>query len=126
GIHAEGTICLHVDAICAVVVVEVVDVLRTHEDVQRGGDLRQGNAERLGLVAVHGDQHLRIVGGKLSEDAGELLNALAGGDNLVRHGVEVRERAGASVFEHELESAERADALHGGRLNDLHQAAVGR
>ena len=62
GRHAEGLIGLHKDAVGAVVVVEVVDVLRTHEDAQRCGDLRERNVHRLSLLAVDGDQHLRIVG----------------------------------------------------------------
>ena len=69
GVHAERLVGLHKDAIGAVVVVEVVDVLRAHEDVERGGDLRERNAHRLGLLAVDGDQLLRIVGGE-SGDAG--------------------------------------------------------
>ena len=61
GRHAERLIGLHKYAIGAVIEVEVVDVLRAHENAERGGDLREGNAHRLGLLAIDGDQHLRIV-----------------------------------------------------------------
>ena len=58
GGHAEWLIGLNKDAIGAVVVVEVVDVLRAHEDAERSGDLRERNVHRLGLLAIDGDQNL--------------------------------------------------------------------
>ena len=73
GRHAEGLVGLHEDAIGAVVVVEVVDVLRAHEDAERGGDLRERNVHRLGLLAVDGDQHLRVVGREGGDQAGQVL-----------------------------------------------------
>ena len=62
GGHAEGLIGLHEDSIGAVVVVEVVDVFRAHEDAERGGDLRERNVYGLGLFAIDGHQHLWVVG----------------------------------------------------------------
>ena len=60
--HTEGLVRLDEDAIGAVVEVEIVDVLRTHEDAESGGDLRERNVHRLGFRAINGDEHLRVVG----------------------------------------------------------------
>ena len=126
GRHAEGLVGLRIDAIGAVVVIEVVDVLRAHEDAERIGDLREWNAHRLGLFAVDGDQYLRVVGREGGHQAGQVLVLVAGAHNLVSDAVQIGERVAALILEHELEAAVAADAGDGRRLEDSHQAAVGR
>ena len=125
GRHAEWLVGLHKDAIGAVVVVEVVDVLRAHEDAERGGDLRKRNAHRLGLFAIDGDQHLRIVGREGGQQAGQILALSACTHNLVCHAVQVGEGVLALVLKHELEAAVAADAVDGGGLKHGDKAAIG-
>ena len=72
-IHAERLVGLHEHAIGAVVVIEVVDVLRAHEDVERCRNLRERNPHRLRLLAVDRHQLLRIVGREGCEQAGQFL-----------------------------------------------------
>ena len=109
-IHAERLVGLHEDTIGAVVVIEVVDVLRAHEDVERGGNLRERDAHRLGFLAVDGDQLLRVVGGKSREQLGQFLMRSTGCHQLVRHAIQIAEGVSALVLQHELKSAEAADA----------------
>ncbi len=104
--HAEGLIGLHEDAISTVVVVEVVDVLRTHKDAEGGGDLRERNIEGLGLFAVDGDQHLRVIGGEGCLQAAQFLAGAACAHNLVRHAVKISQRVRSCILQHELKSAE--------------------
>ena len=59
--RAELFVGLDVDAIGAVVEIEIVDVGRTHVDAERVGDLAERDVEALGLFAVDGDDVLRIV-----------------------------------------------------------------
>ena len=124
--HAEGLVSLDKDAIGAVVVVEVVDVFRAHEDAESGGDLRERNVHRLGFLAIDGDQHLRVVGGEGGQQAGEVLALAARAHNLMGHAVQVAEGVVSLVLKHELEAAIAADARHGGRLEHGHQSAIGR
>ena len=62
------------------------------------------------------DQNLRIVGGEAGEEAGEVFALAPHGDEGVRDAVEVGEGVAAAVLQLELEAAEGADALDGGRL----------
>ena len=60
---AELLVGLHVDAIGAVIEIEIVDVRRTHVNAERVGDLAERNVQALGLFAIDGDDKLRIVRG---------------------------------------------------------------
>ena len=123
--HAEGLVGLHEDAIGAVVEVEVIDVLRAHEDAEGAGDLRERNIHRLGLLAVDGDQHLRVIGRVGGDQAGELPARIACAHNLVSDAGHVGEGVGALIQKHELEAAIAADAGDRGRLEHGDQAAIG-
>ena len=114
GFHAERLVGLHIHAIGAVVVVEVVDVLRAHEHIERSGDLRDRDTHRFGLLAIDGDQFLRIVGGERGEQIGQILVRGAGADDLVGHAVQVAECVAALVLQHELEASEATHALTAG------------
>ena len=59
---AEALVGLHVDAVGAVVEVEIVDVRRAEEHLQRVGDLAQRQAQAARLVAIDFDDELRVVG----------------------------------------------------------------
>ncbi len=61
---AEGLVSLHVDAIGAIVEVEVVDVGRTHVHLQCVGDLLDGHLQAARLCAVDVHHELRVVGGE--------------------------------------------------------------
>ena len=102
---------LHVDAIRAVVELEVVHVLRPEEHLQRAGDLAERQPERQRALAVDRDLQLRIVGRERAEQPGPKLGRLvAGADHRLsrlRQPVDVS----AALIEHlELEPAESAQA----------------
>ena len=63
---------------------------------------------------------------KGGEQAGQILARAAGAHNLVGHAVQIAERVGALILQHELEAAKAAHALHSGRLEHGHQTAIGR
>ena len=103
---------LDVDAVGAVVEVEVVDVAGAHEGAEGGGDLAEGNADGLGLLAIDGDEQLRIVGGEGGVHAGEAgAWSAALTDDGVGNAVDIAEGVAAGVLQHELEAADGADAL---------------
>ena len=114
GVFAELLGGLHVDAITAVVEVEIVDVLRAHEDLEGVRDLTERNAEGFGLIAVNADQHLGIVGGKAGAELGDVFALIAFGDQEVRCAVEVGEGVAAAILQLKLEAAKQAEALDGG------------
>ena len=68
-VRTELLVGLHVDAIRAVVEVEVVHVLRAEEDLQRVRDLAERHAERQRALPIDRDLKLRIVGGERAEQA---------------------------------------------------------
>ena len=116
-VAAELLVGLHVDAVGTVVEVEVVDVAGAHEGAQGGGDLAEGDAHGLGLLAVDGDQELRIVGGEGGVHAGEAgAGRAALSDDGVGDAIDVAEGVAAAVLQDELEAADGADAGDGGRL----------
>ena len=106
---------LDVDAVGAVVEVEVVDVAGAHEGVEGRGDLTEGDAHGLGLLAIDGDEQLRIVGGEGGVHAGEAgAGRAALADDGVGDAVDVAEGVAAGVLQDELEAADGADAGDGG------------
>ena len=123
-VAAIGRVGLDVDAVGAVVEVEVVDVARAHEGVEGRGDLAEGNAHGLGLLAVDGDEKLRIVGGEGGVHAGEAgAGSAALTDESVGDAVDIAEGVAAGVLQDELEAADGADAGDGGRLRGEGDAA---
>ena len=72
---AELLVGLHVDAIRAIIEVEIVHVGRAHVDAQRVGDLRERDVQALGFFAIDGHQILRIIGGKGGEQSASGLCA---------------------------------------------------
>ncbi len=70
---AETLVSLHVNAIGAAVEVEVVDVGRTHVDLQRVGDLLDRHLQAARLRAIDLYHELRIVGGERAEQAAQIL-----------------------------------------------------
>ncbi len=124
--HAEGLIGLHEDSIGAVVVVEVVDIFRSHEYAERGRDLGERNVHRLGLLAVDGDQFLGVVSGEGRDEAGQILAGVAGVHNLMGDAIEVADGVTAGILQLELKATKAADALDGGGFEHGNQAAIGR
>ena len=69
GLGAELPVGLHKYAIGAVVEVEIIHVLRSHINLQRGGDLAEGHSQALGFFAVDLHHKLRVSGGEGAEQA---------------------------------------------------------
>ncbi len=114
--ETEGSISLYVDAVGAVVELEVVDVLRTHVDAEGVVDLRERNADGLGFVAIDGDDQLRVVGGEAGVEAGDAsVRITASADDLVSDAIEIGEGVATFILQLELEAAEAADTLNGWR-----------
>ncbi len=86
---AEVLVGLHVHAISAVVEVEIVDIGRTHVDLQRVGDLldRHLQAARLGAIDLH--HELRIVGGEGAEQPAQVLARIPFPHQVLRDVVEL-------------------------------------
>ena len=68
-IGPELLVGLHVDAVRAVVELEVVHVLRPEEDLQRARDLAERQPERERALAVDRDLQLRVVRGERAEQS---------------------------------------------------------
>ena len=83
------------------------------------------DAHRFRLLAIDGNQHLRIVCGERCQQPGNILASPAHVHNLVSHSVQIAQRVSALVLQHELESAEAAHALHSRRFNHCHESALG-
>ena len=77
GLRAELLIGLDVDAVRAVVEVEVVDVRRPQQDLHRVGDVAERMPRLLRLLAIDVDDELRIVGGELREQPGQARRLVA-------------------------------------------------
>ena len=115
---------LDIDAVGAIVEVEVVDVAGAHVGAHGRGDLRERDADGLCLFAVDGDEELRIVGGKGGVKAGQAGGGRAGGtDHGVGDAVDVAEGIAARVLQDELKAADGADAGDGGRFDGEEDAA---
>ena len=116
-IHAEGLVGLHVDAVRAVVEVEVVHILRPHVNAQGLGYLADGYADRFGLLTIDLHQLLWIGRRVAGKQSSKVLALAAGGHDLVGDVVQVLESVPAQVLQLELESAEAPDALIAGGSN---------
>ena len=68
GLRSELAVRLDVDAVGAVVEVEVVYVNRAHVDLKRVGNLAEGHQQALGFFAVDLNDVLRIVSGEAAEE----------------------------------------------------------
>ena len=114
-VTAELLVCLDVDAVGAVVVVEVVDVAGAHEGSERSGDLAEGNANGFGFLPIDGDLELRIVRRELGVHGSE---ARAWSAALCDEGMgdasDVIERVSTAVLKNELEAADSSEAGDGG------------
>jgi hypothetical protein len=123
-VAAIGSIRLDVDTIRAVVEVEVVDVAGAHERVEGCSNLAERDTHGLGLLAVDGDEKLRVIGSEGGVHAGE---AGGGRASLTHEGmgnaVDIAEGIAARVLQDELESADGADAGDGGGLGGEGDAA---
>src|SRR5206468_6493516 len=87
-------------------------------------DLIEGNAHGLGLLAIDGDEELRIVRGEGSVHAGEPgPGSAAPTDDGVGDAVDIAEGVAARVLQDELEAADGADACDGGRFGGEGDAA---
>ena len=75
----ERLVGLHVDAVGAVVEIEVVHVRRPQVDLHRAGDLADRQAEAARLVAVDVDGQLRIVRRERAEQARDPLRSASTG-----------------------------------------------
>ena len=111
----EPCIGLRVDAVGAVVEIEVVDVLRAEQDGQGVRDLAHRQAKAARTVAIDRDEQLRIVGGKAAEQAGDHARLVALAHQLVGDRREVRDVAARSVEHFEGKPAERLQPLNGWR-----------
>ena len=122
-VHAERLIGLHVNAIGAIVEVEIVHVLRAHVDAERLRDLADRHSDGLGLFAIDLHQLLRIVGREAGEQSSQILALAAAGNDLVRNRVDVLQRVAAQILQLKLESAEASDAVDGRRFKRHHDGS---
>ena len=68
GLRSELAVRLDVDAVGAVVEVEVVYVNRAHVDLKRVGNLAEGHQQALGFFAVDLNDVLLIISGEAAEE----------------------------------------------------------
>ena len=126
GVRAVLLVGLHVDAVGAVVEVEVVHVGRAQEDLQRVGDLAQRQVEAARLVAVDVDHELRVVGAEAREEARP--PARSGSPRPASAAAalgQARDVAARLVEQLVLEAAEDGEALDAGRRERDHQRRPG-
>ncbi len=120
-----GLVGLHVDAVRAVVEVEVVHVGRAQVGLHRVGDLadRQTQASRLLAIDVNGQ--LRIVRGERAEEARDPLRLPRRADNPERRARQVLDIRASALIKHlECEAAELAKALNGWRRERNHEPVL--
>ncbi len=123
----ELLVGLHIDAIGAVVEVEVIHIGRSHVSAQRSRNLRQGYAHRQRLLPVYGDGELRVVGGKSGVQAaqprGRILRRC---NHRMRHSIDVSKGIAPAVLQHELEAADASDPLDCWRFHCIQNPAGNR
>src|SRR5207237_5168459 len=121
--HAERLIGLHVNAIRAIIEVEVVHILRAHVNTQRLSNLADGDANGLGFFAIDLHQLLRIIRRESGEQSSQILPLAAAGNDLVRDGVDVLQGVATQILQFKLKSAKAADAMDYGRLELHHDSS---
>ena len=114
---------MDVHAVGTVVEVEVVNVHRTHVDLQRVGDLAERHLQALGFFAVDVNDVLRIVSGEAAEEAHQVFARVSFGSQFVGGGRDGLQRITSQVFQFKLESAELAEAEDGRRIEHDHDGA---
>src|SRR5271157_1181511 len=114
--RAELFVGLHINTIRTVIEIEIVDVGRTHVDAEGVGDLAERDVQALGFFAIDGDDILRIARGVGGEESGEVFAPEASAREVVGDFVEILKTVIALIQEFELEPAELAETLHGGRF----------
>ena len=88
-VHTEWLIGLHVNAIRAVIEVEVIDVLRTHVHAERLRNLADRHSNGFCLLTIDLHKSLRIVGGKAGKQSDEIVALPAPRHDLVRDVVDI-------------------------------------
>src|ERR1035438_8392173 len=116
--RAELLVGLHINPIRTVIEIEIVDVGGTHVDAEGVGDLAERDVQALSFFAINGHDKLRIARGVGGEESGEVLAPEAGTSEVVGDFVEILKRVITLIQEFELEAAELAETLHGGRFED--------
>src|SRR4051812_12625104 len=111
----ELLVYLNVNAIRTVVEIKVVYICRPHVHAQRVSDLRQGNVQTLGLLAIDGHHILGIVGREWRIQADEIFSLSCVLNQPLRCAREFLQWVRCLVLYHELKSAELAESLDGGR-----------
>ena len=81
---AETAFGLNVNAVGAIVEIEIVYVYRAHVHLKRVGDLAERNLKALGFFAIEANEVLRVVGGETGEQAGQCFAAVTLPDQLIR------------------------------------------
>ena len=64
---AETAVGLNVNAVRAIVEIEVIYIHRAHVHLKRIGNLIKGNLEAFGFFAIETNEVLRVVGGEAGE-----------------------------------------------------------
>ena len=113
GAGAESGVGLDVDLPGAAELVELIDVISPHVDLERGKDVLDWHLERLDLGAVDVDEELGRVGPVQGEDAGESRVGVGLLDQLVGHRLQLRQVQIAVLLGLQLEAAGVAQALDG-------------
>src|SRR5215469_1096109 len=123
GLRAELAVGLNIDAVGAVVEVEVVHINRAHIDLQRVGDLAERHLQTLGFFAVDLNDVLGIVSGEAAEESDQIFARVSFGCQLVGGFGEGFEGIASQVLKFKGESTELAQAEDGRRIKrDYHRA----
>src|SRR6266849_5760590 len=104
GLGAELFVGLHVNAVGAVVEIEIVHVGRAHVYAQRICDLLQRNVQALGLFPVNRDQELGVARGIAAEQASEIVAGTALPHQILRDISQLFQRVRTLVLHFKLET----------------------
>ena len=122
-VRSKLLIGLHVNAVRAVVEIEVVDVGGPEQDLHGVRDVRHRDAQALGLLAVDVHDELRIVRRELREEPGQPGRLVALGDQLVGRGLQPLDLPAALVEQLVRKATELPQALNRRRQKrDDHRA----
>jgi hypothetical protein len=84
GLRTKLLVGLDVDAVRTIVEIEIVNLRRTHVYAESVRDLLQRYVQALGLLAIDGDQELRIACRVTAEQARQIFARVALANHLLR------------------------------------------
>src|SRR5580704_3179995 len=112
---SELFVGLDIDAVGAIVEIEIIHVHGTHVYLQSVRDLIQRDAEGFGAFAVEVQDELRIVGAKTGEQARDSRILVSFFDDFLSDVRKLLHGSAALILEDELEAAELSEPVHSWR-----------